>query len=122
MDSLEGMSDLFVKCWPEGCSPQTTDTHWRCKKGKASFNYRLIFGQSLGVSYLVIVVWLCDVVPSPIFYFPSTTASSSVRGCFCCDVVSSSFFLHPPSYILPCFCFYLTHPHQTWSWATTHGL
>jgi hypothetical protein len=35
MDSFEGMSDLFVKCWPEGCQPQETDTHWRCKKGKA---------------------------------------------------------------------------------------
>jgi len=35
MDSFEGMSDLFVKCWPEGSAPQESDTHWRCKKGKA---------------------------------------------------------------------------------------
>jgi len=33
MDTFEGMSDLFVKCWPEGCAPQETDTHWRAKKG-----------------------------------------------------------------------------------------
>ncbi len=50
MDSLEGMSDLFVKCWPEGCSPQETDTHWRCKKGKASFNWRILFDVELGPS------------------------------------------------------------------------
>jgi hypothetical protein len=48
MDSLEGMSDLFVKCWPEGCDPQETDTHWRCKKGKASFNWRCLFDVELG--------------------------------------------------------------------------
>eukprot|EP01034_Spumella_vulgaris_P027083 gene27083-33756_t len=50
MDSLEGMSDLYVKCWPEGCKPQETDTHWRCKKGKASFNYRILFDVELGHS------------------------------------------------------------------------
>jgi hypothetical protein len=37
MDTLEGMSDLFVKCWPESCTPQETDTHWRAKKGNAAF-------------------------------------------------------------------------------------
>lgn len=50
MDSLEGMSDLYVKCWPEGCKPQETDTHWRCKKGKASFNWRILFDVELGHS------------------------------------------------------------------------
>lgn len=48
MDSFEGMSDLFVKAWPEGCAPQETDTHWRCKKGKASWNWRLLFDVELG--------------------------------------------------------------------------
>ena len=48
MDTFEGMSDLFVKCWPEGCDPQETDTHWRCKKGKASFNWRMLFDVELG--------------------------------------------------------------------------
>jgi len=43
MGSLENMSDLFVKVRPEGCEAQTTDTHWRAKKGKASWNWRLLF-------------------------------------------------------------------------------
>ena len=50
MDSLEGMSDLYVKCWPEGSPAQDTDVHWRCKKGKASWNYRLNFDVELGHS------------------------------------------------------------------------
>ena len=50
MDTLENMSDLYVKCWPEGCSPQETDVHWRCKKGQASWNYRMIFNVELGHS------------------------------------------------------------------------
>jgi hypothetical protein len=42
------MSDLFVRAWPEGCSYQDSDTHWRAKKGKASWNYRLLFDVELG--------------------------------------------------------------------------
>jgi hypothetical protein len=50
MDTFGGqnMSDLFVKVWPEGCTPLNTDTHWRAKKGKASWNWRLIFDVELG--------------------------------------------------------------------------
>ncbi len=69
MDSFEGMSDLFVKCWPEGCKPQETDTHWRCKKGKASWNWRLLFDVELGNStramkfpYLHFQLWDRDVL------------------------------------------------------------
>ena len=47
-DSFENMSDLFVKAWPEGCDPAETDTHWRAKKGKGSFNWRLLFDVELG--------------------------------------------------------------------------
>lgn len=49
-DTLGGqnMTDLFIKCWPEGCSEQETDTHWRSKKGKASFNWRMLFDVELG--------------------------------------------------------------------------
>jgi hypothetical protein len=50
MDELEGMSDLYVKCWPEGSKPQETDTHWRAKKGKASWNWRMLFDVELGHS------------------------------------------------------------------------
>jgi len=69
MDTFEGMSDLFVKCWPEGCAPQETDTHWRAKKGKASFNWRLLFDVELGQStramkfpYLHLQLWDRDIV------------------------------------------------------------
>lgn len=69
MDSLEGMGDLFIKCWPEGCKPQETDTHWRCKKGKASFNWRLLFDVELGHStramkfpYLHLQLWDRDIL------------------------------------------------------------
>jgi hypothetical protein len=49
-DTLGGqnMTDLFIKCWPEGCGEQETDTHWRSKKGKASFNWRMLFEVELG--------------------------------------------------------------------------
>ena len=50
MDELEGMSDLYIKAWPEGCDAQETDTHWRCKKGKASWNWRMLFDVELGHS------------------------------------------------------------------------
>jgi hypothetical protein len=69
MDTFEGMSDLFVKCWPEGCDPQETDTHWRCKNGKASFNWRLLFDVELGNNtramkfpYLHLQLWDRDVL------------------------------------------------------------
>ena len=47
-DTFENMSDLFVKCWPEGSEPLDTDTHWRAKKGKGSFNWRMLFDVKLG--------------------------------------------------------------------------
>lgn len=66
---IGGMSDLFVKCWPEGCAKAETDTHWRAKKGKASFNWRLLFDVELGHStramkfpYLHLQLWDRDVV------------------------------------------------------------
>jgi len=69
MDSLEKMSDLFVKCWPEGCTVQETDTHWRCKKGKASFNWRMLFDVELGPNtkamkfpYLHLQLWDRDIL------------------------------------------------------------
>lgn len=50
MDSLENMNDLYVRVWPEDCQPQETDTHWRSKKGKGSFNWRMKFDVELGPS------------------------------------------------------------------------
>ena len=40
MDVVEQMNDAYVTCWFEGFDKQHTDTHWRSKKGKASWNYR----------------------------------------------------------------------------------
>jgi hypothetical protein len=34
----------------EGCDPQDTDVHWRAKKGKGSFNWRMKFNVDLGHS------------------------------------------------------------------------
>ena len=69
MDALEGMSDLFVKAWPESCAPQETDTHWRAKKGKASWNYRLLFDVELGHNtramkfpYMYVQLWDRDIL------------------------------------------------------------
>merc|ERR1711871_709362 len=68
-DWLEGMSDLYVKAWPEGCAQKETDTHWRAKKGMASWNYRLIYDVELGHStramkfpYLYIQLWDRDIL------------------------------------------------------------
>ena len=44
----QNMTDMYVKCWPEGCKGKETDTHWRAKKGKGSFNWRFIFDVELG--------------------------------------------------------------------------
>ncbi|OQS05760.1 dysferlin [Thraustotheca clavata] len=40
---LSETNDLFVKAWIEGQKAQSTDIHWRCSTGKASWNYRMKF-------------------------------------------------------------------------------
>ncbi|EQC32228.1 hypothetical protein SDRG_09979 [Saprolegnia diclina VS20] len=40
---LSETNDLFVKAWMEGHKAQSTDIHWRCSTGKASWNYRMKF-------------------------------------------------------------------------------
>ncbi|EQC29479.1 hypothetical protein SDRG_12727 [Saprolegnia diclina VS20] len=42
------MNDLFVRCELDGDDHQDTDIHWRAKKGKAAFNYRMKFPVKLG--------------------------------------------------------------------------
>ena len=64
------MNDTYVKCGIEGVKDsQSTDIHWRAKKGKASWNYRLKFNVELGHSsrsmkfpYLNITMWDKDIV------------------------------------------------------------
>ena len=69
MDTAEQMNDMYVKCWCEGSEQQETDTHWRAKKGKASWNYRMKYSVELGHStklmkfpYLRIQTWDADVL------------------------------------------------------------
>lgn len=47
-DEAEDMNDLFFRCWMEGAPFQETDIHWRAKKGKGSFNWRMKFPIVLG--------------------------------------------------------------------------
>ncbi|KAF0685790.1 Aste57867_22398 [Aphanomyces stellatus] len=47
-DEITDMNDLFVRCQLEGSDYQDTDIHWRAKKGKASFNWRMKFPVTLG--------------------------------------------------------------------------
>lgn len=47
-DIAEDMNDLFFRCWMEGSEQQETDIHWRAKKGKGSFNWRMKFPITLG--------------------------------------------------------------------------
>mmetsp|Transcript_15392 Transcript_15392/g.31719 ORF Transcript_15392/g.31719 Transcript_15392/m.31719 type:complete len:1960 (+) Transcript_15392:197-6076(+) len=48
MDAMEDMNDLYFSAWVEGCDKQTTDTHWRARNGKGSFNWRMKFDVELG--------------------------------------------------------------------------
>lgn len=45
------LSDLLVKCWLQNKDDkaQATDTHWRAKNGKASFNWRMKFDLELPI-------------------------------------------------------------------------
>jgi hypothetical protein len=38
------VSDVFIKAWIDDKEKKETDTHYRCSDGKASFNYRLLYG------------------------------------------------------------------------------
>jgi len=69
MDTLENMNDLYVKAWIEGSDAQCTDVHWRAKKGKGSWNYRMKFNAELGhhnkfmkFPYLHLQMWDQDIL------------------------------------------------------------
>ncbi|KAA0148152.1 hypothetical protein FNF31_07464 [Cafeteria roenbergensis] len=42
-DYFTDMNDLYVRGWLEGSRAQSTDVHLRCKKGRGSFNWRMVF-------------------------------------------------------------------------------
>ncbi|GMF53162.1 unnamed protein product [Phytophthora fragariaefolia] len=66
------LSDLFVKCWLQDRddNSQSTDTHWRARHGRASFNWRMKFDVELPLDpekeadrgYLHFQMWDRDVV------------------------------------------------------------
>ena len=69
MDTTEDMNDLFFTGWVEGCDKQSTDTHWRARNGKGSFNWRMKFDVELGHNtkamkfpYLHMQAWDKDVL------------------------------------------------------------
>ncbi|CAN0327429.1 unnamed protein product, partial [Ectocarpus sp. 13 AM-2016] len=44
-NDFSGLRDLYCRMWMETDSKKKrdTDTHWRCRNGKGSWNYRLKF-------------------------------------------------------------------------------
>ena len=42
-EDAEGTSDVFIKAYIDDTDKRTTDTHYRCQNGEASFNYRINF-------------------------------------------------------------------------------
>ena len=65
----QNMTDMYVQVRPEGCTEQQTDTHWRAKKGKGSFNWRMLFDVELGHNtramkfpYLSLQIWDRDLL------------------------------------------------------------
>lgn len=52
----EGCSDVFIKAYIDDKNKKETDTHYRCKNGKASFNYRLVYNvKAPRKSYLLVM-------------------------------------------------------------------
>jgi Ca2+-dependent lipid-binding protein len=43
MKDVEGTSDAYVTCFFDPNKDKSTDTHWRCQNGTASFNWRMKF-------------------------------------------------------------------------------
>lgn len=64
MMDFEGTSDAFVRSYFNPDQDQKTDTHFRCKTGKASFNWRHLFPvKSLQGEYLLTVqAWDWDLI------------------------------------------------------------
>ena len=55
-----GMNDLYARVWLEGQRPAETDTHWRAKGGKGSFNWRFKWDVELPYKFAVLNVQLWD--------------------------------------------------------------
>ena len=61
MDYMTDQNDLFCRAWMDAddSNVQETDTHWRCKKGKGSFNWRMKFPVTFPCknSYMHLQMW-----------------------------------------------------------------
>lgn len=42
-EDMEGTSDVFIKAYIDDDDKRSTDTHYRCQNGEASFNYRILY-------------------------------------------------------------------------------
>lgn len=42
-EDIEGTSDVYIECFIDDKDKKTTDCHYRCQDGAASFNYRIKF-------------------------------------------------------------------------------
>lgn len=40
---FEGTSDVYITAYIDDKNKKSTDTHYRCQNGAASFNYRMLF-------------------------------------------------------------------------------
>lgn len=62
-DEITQMNDMYATAWIEGCKKQETDVHWRAKKGKASWNWRMKFTVELPMKfpYLTLQLWDKDI-------------------------------------------------------------
>jgi hypothetical protein len=63
---MEGVSDIYIKCYIEDTDKRTTDTHFRCK-GDGSWNYRFLFDlkapkPTTDMYQLVIQAWDFDLL------------------------------------------------------------
>ena len=53
-------SDYFIRAQFHGDKEEETDTHWRCKDGNASFNWRMKFRTTLPTKYPHLTIQLYD--------------------------------------------------------------
>ena len=65
-DAVTDMNDLYIKGWMDGSSDavQSTDIHWRSKRGKGSFNYRMKWRVEYPnkFAYLTLQMWDKDLL------------------------------------------------------------